>query len=349
MLSTSVFSQPAEVERILPKMVRANQTTPYEGDWITEIDTMRIWQKIYQDASGRRHVQFILPISLLGKEIIEIPPSVFIRKKKGQKFRKRTTLFHKMLFSHTIPDSQMALIFRNYSAAVKPSGNFLGRKTVLLSFTPKVKNRPSIRVLLDRNTFFLLKLQKISPDGKLLQQSYFKNLLFDPVLDPVLFTILPDQIDSKQAGISKNYTSIDSLQKVLSFPVLLPDWIPVGFRLKALQLLRFRKKEFAQLIFSDGLSTLSMFEKKAPARPAKKRSPAVNVHMGVWEIRQNFGRTSVVLFSDITKSALEKMIHSFKQQQLNVNSSRNLIIFVGLLVVVLVAMVQFLSRKGGRR
>lgn len=349
MFTMSAFSQPAEVKSILRKMVHANQTTPYEGDWITQVDSTRIWQKIYQDTSGKRRAQFILPFSLLGKEIIEIPPFIFIRKKKGQKFRKRMNLFHQKIFSHAIADSQMELIFKNYDAVVRPSAGFLGRKTMLLSFIPKVKNRPSIRILLDRNTFFLLKLEKISPDGKLLQQSYFKNLLFDPALDPVLFTILPDQIDSIQTGMSKNFTSLDSLQKALSFSLLLPDWIPEGFRLQVSRLLRFRKKEFAQLIFSDGLSTLSLFEKKARRRPSKKKRPAASVHMGVWEMRQNFGRTSVILFGDITKRALEKMMNSFEQPKLDAKSYRNLIIFVGLLIVALVIMVQLMGRKERRR
>ena len=330
-------------------MVHANQSTAYEGDWITEVDTVRIWQKIYQNASGERHIQFILPISLLGKEIIEIPPSIFIRKKKGQKFRKRTNLFHQKMFSQVISESQMNLIFKNYDVTIKPSADFLRQKTVLLSFIPKVKNRPSIRIVLNRDTFFLLKLQKISPDGKLLQQSYFKNLLFGPVLDPVLFTILPDEIDSTQTGFSQNFAAVDSLRKALSFPIVLPDWIPEGFQLKASRLLRFRKKEFAQLIFSDGLSTLTLFEKKTRPKFSRKKLPIFSFHMGIWQASQNFGRTSVVLFGDITKGTLGKMLQSFKQQQLNAKSSRNLIIFVGLLVVALVMMVQFLSRKGGRR
>jgi len=349
MLTTSAFSQSAEVAGILRKMVHANQTTAYEGDWITQVDTVRIWQKIYQDASGRRHIQFILPLSLLGKEIIEIPPSIFIRKKKGQKFRKRTALFHKKLFSHAISDSQMSLIFNNYEVTVKPSGIFLGQKTVLLSFIPKINDRPSLRILLNRNTFFLLELKKIAPDGKLIQYSHFKNLLFNPVLDRVLFTILPDEIDSTQAGSSKNVTSVDSLQKALSFPILLPEWLPKGFRLKASRLLRFRKKEFAQLIFSDGLSTLSLFEKKTRVRPAKRKHPATSFHMGVWEMRRNLGRTTVILFGDVPQKTLGKILHSFHQQQMDTKSSRNLILFVGLLVVALVLMVQYLSRKGGRR
>ncbi|NOY78910.1 MAG: hypothetical protein GXO76_13690 [Calditrichaeota bacterium] len=347
--TTPAFSRPTGTAEILRKMVHANQTTAYEGDWITQVDTVRIWQKIYQDTSGKRHIQFILPLSFMGKEIIEIPPSVFIRKKKGQKFRKRTLLFHRKLFSHAISKSQMALILKNYNVSVEPSGVFLGRKTVRLSLIPKIGDRPSLYLRLDRNTFFLLKLKKIAPDGKLIQYSYFKNLLLNPVLDPVLFTILPDEIDSVQAGFSRTFASADSLQKVLPFPVLLPEWLPEGFQPQAFRLLRFRKREFAQLIFSDGLSTLSLFEKKARVRLAKRKYPAVSSHMGVWEMRRNLGRTTVVLFGDLSQEALEKILHSFNQQRLNAKSSRNLILFVGLLVVALVMMVHYLGRKGGRR
>ncbi len=349
-LPVFTFSQQEQTAQIIRKMVRAAQTTAYAGDWITETDTTRTWQKIYQDSTGKRFIQYILPLSLLGREIVRIPPAIYIRRKGTPKFRKRADLFQDRLFSGPSSDQQLDLLFRNYDVSLTKGRKFLGRKTRLLAFNPRTKDRAGIKVLLDQKTDLPLHIEKLSISGKIIQRSYFKNLLIGPVLDPALFTILPGQIDSARAVRCRTFTTVESLQKEVSFAIYLPRWTPDGFRLKTIRLIQFHKKNVVHFIYFDGLSTLSLFERKAKMSLRKKKPPAPGFHKGFLEYRKNRGRLRLILVGDVDSASMEKMLGLPGSKTISSESSRKIVFLVGFVVIALVIMIQFLSRKGsGRR
>ncbi len=333
-------------EAILQKMVRGNQTTAYRGDWVTEVDSLRIWQKIYHDSLGRKRIVFVLPRNLLGREVLEIPPWLYVRKKEGGKFRKREWLFHRPLFSRKVTKTHWRLIRRNYTVSVSPGQKFLHRQAFKLVFRPRFNDRPVISVWVDAQTALLLKVQKSWPDGKILRSSFFKNLLLNPVLDPALFVLLPEQIDSTGFRKTDVFTRLDSLQTRLHFSLLLPRWLPEGFQFQSARRLFFHNREIAHIVYFDGLSTLSLFESRCSV--GKSRPPMVHPKNqgGVWEWRTTVGSVGVYLLGELQPPVLKKVLDSLpKASSRKQNTERNLILWVGILIVALVVMTQFLSGK----
>ena len=350
MLALALFSSdlkaqnPPEAELLLRRMFRANQTTPYRGDWVTEIDSLQIWQKIYQDGRGHRRIVFVLPRNLLGREILEIPPYLYVRQKEEAKFRRRAFNFHQRLFSKKRTPSDWALIRQNYRISVSPGQRILRRLTLEVQFAPVAADRPSMRIWVDAQTHLLLKLEKSWPEGGVILRSYFKNLLVNPVLDPAQFVLLPDQIDSTHFKQPAVFSSLDSLRNRIRFPLLLPGWLPAGFRFRRARLLNFHNHEIVHLIYFDGLGTLSLFESLNGTHRSGGTYP--KKHADVWEYHATIGPVGVFLLGGLRPRTLEKVLASLPEPRgKSTEASRRLVLWVGILVVALILMTQFLTGK----
>ena len=190
-----------------------------------------------------------------------------------------------------------------YSIEEMPGRRVAGRAVRVLKLTPKDDMRYEYRLYVDRENKLLMRSELYSPQGELLENVGFKEITFEPALveNPALAKPGP--------GWKTSSTDVRQLSsEELAYD--LPDLV-YGFR-KADTVCRVKSKDdqIHQTVYSDGLSTLSVFIQRVQASHSMPQVPMS--HGAVMSMSETQGEHLVTVLGEVPEKTLGLFLKSVR-------------------------------------
>lgn len=196
-----------------------------------------------------------------------------------------------------------SMLERFYSISELPGRRVAGRTVRVLKLSPNDDMRYEYRLYLDREHKLLLRSELYSPRGEVLENVGFKEITFEPTLieNPSLVKAGP--------GWRTNSTEVRPLDSN-ELPYDLPD-LAFGFK-KADTVCRIKGKDehIHQTVYSDGLSTLSVFIQKHQANQSMPQVPMS--HGAVMSKSETQGAHMVTVLGEVPEKTLGLFLKSVR-------------------------------------
>lgn len=213
------------------------------------------------------------------------------------------------------------LLSENYTFSANPGASIAGRDTVELRISPKWPGNVRRTVWADLHTGTALRVEDRNFRGELIWLWEVERITFSPPEGPMVQAAHAALSSGKASPYTGASMSLGEVSKAAGFRVALPTWVPEGYRLVALRpaqlsddpqepgLGRLRRMArvapVAQLIYSDGLGMITIYQRQVPWWARRASAPRVG-HAIEWE------RNGIryVLVGDVDPQLLLKMARS---------------------------------------
>jgi hypothetical protein len=225
---------------------------------------------------------------------------------------------------------KLDLAQRNYDL------RFVGREKVadlpclVVELVPKFKENPKRRLWIHPPTRLPLRMERYDPDGALRVRIAFTEVQIDRPLPLLIFdTTLPQGWQLTEVSAQRQPINVAEAMRVLGFALLLPTWVPPGYVLDGVFALQDRQWKVAHIVYTDGISVISLFEHPAPKErpregdqprsekeaphPRMGPPPMVRMFPQQW-VRRNIGGLRIVLVGEASREWLERIAESLASQ-----------------------------------
>lgn len=320
----------AEPTAIMQEMIGQEQKLDYEG--IKTITTLSrgvlhaVQLKIIRKAPDSFRLQFVAPEEMEGQGFIKVGPNfwrISNDKTEGKRhFRMRGMHKHFEI-------KNLDLLLDNYALSCGKTEKVCRRPCHVIAVEPKRGSPLSAKIWIDQARLLPLKAEEYYNNGgkKTLKASFcFDAISFHPKFDEHTFSVpIAGGATSIIGGTSRENVTFPEAARDLHLAVFSPEYIPGGYRRTELKLFKRGKREFVHAVYSDGLSTISLFEgKSSPERTAKwkrKRQEIKQDGKIVYRIRRGpltilsapHDGTEVTLMGEIDQEELGKIFSSLKK------------------------------------
>ena len=149
----------------------------------------------------------------------------------------------------------------SYHLESSPSEPIAGRESHMYAFSPKeAGSRPGRKVWVDVETGLILRMEIYSPDEKLFWRSVFEDIEYRYSASPASFTMpIPAGVKVVEAA-EEHCSSPAEAEEIAGLSLTLPGYLPGGFVRKCIRARRSRGHGEIKVLYSDGLSLLTIFE-----------------------------------------------------------------------------------------
>lgn len=273
-------SAPAKAEDTarawLDHMVEATQSLSYEGTFAyiqgEDVDVMSIVHS-NRDGSERQRMYSlngtVREVVVQGDEVICLLPH--------QRLAFKISKYERSPFPISFPRDLDALA-KNYAFSLGEVDRVIDRKTQVVVIQPRDELRYGLRLWLDAETGLVLRSALVDIKGDFLEQLIFTRLQLKPRIDPARLA----PVSGSLAGIQRvtGPTIKDPREQQ-------PDWevtgLPAGFIRVMYQWHQAQsfQQPTEQMVFSDGLATVSVFVERLTGEPllqGPSRMNAMNAH-----------------------------------------------------------------------
>ena len=268
-----------EARDLLARMEKAARTLDYDGVFVyqrgDQLDSLRI---IHQ-ARGNMVRERLLSLNGAPREIIRSDHEVrcYLPDESAVMVEHRRA--DNRSFPALLPES-LAVLDTSYRISLGKDSRVAGRKTKSVVIKPRDGFRYGYQLWADAQTGLLLKASLHDEQGTVLEQYLFTSVVLDkPVPDAALEPQNPGKNLSWQRPESPEATGRGEWEA---------KRLPAGYTLSArsIRQLPGRKQPVEHLVYSDGLSVVSVFVEPVSAA-SKKQTPVGLTHMGAVHV---FGR-----------------------------------------------------------
>jgi len=276
---------------------------------------------IARKAPDSFRLQFSAPEELAGQGFVRVGPNfwrISNGKEKGERhFRMRG--MHKNL-----EIKNLDLLLNNYSLRCRTMEKVGKRPCYVIEVEPKKGSPLSCRLWIDQARYLTLKAEEYH--GKALKSSFrFDDITFHPKFDANTFSVpVAAGAQSIMSGTSREEVTFDDAARELKIAVFSPAYIPEGYQRAELKLFKRGKKEFLHAVYSDGLSSISLFQGKPSKRPDRwkeRRQEIKKDGQVVYRIKRGpltilsagLDGTEVTLMGEIGQDELARMFSSLKK------------------------------------
>jgi len=234
-------------------------------------------------------------------------------------------------FNRRLAEKDMLeLLIKNYDVHVTASEDKVaGYKTDLLTITPRVKGRPSMRIWAARDNHIILRSEDIDPDGNVRNMSVYTQISFkSKEVQTKLDELGSPPKAPEDPGRSIESLSLTEAQKKVNYPLVTPAFLPKGFQLDRVLFLKFLPKPSVHLIYTDGLASFSLFESKkadaqappprgaGPQMPPPRDRPPMRERPTTREEPRNQARTTKIHGINVQSFDLRQMnVHIYRWTQ----------------------------------
>lgn len=158
-------------------------------------------------------------------------------------------------------------ILANYDVRLGPAEFVAGRPAQVIELESKFPGRPTVRLWIDRETRLILRFERLAPGGALQEAWAFLALQVNPPLAPDLFVLVPPPDVRVETRHTHQWLTVADVAKEVGFAPRLPAYLPPGYQLLRVRIFAIRGTPTAALAFSDGVSTVTLFESRVPQGP----------------------------------------------------------------------------------
>ncbi|HLY03260.1 MAG TPA: hypothetical protein VKR56_12290 [Candidatus Cybelea sp.] len=163
-----------------------------------------------------------------------------------------------------LPDRE-ALIRANYRAAWRGNGTFGGRPTIDALLINKHTNRPTMFVRVDRETKIVLDKQEFAPGGVMISETRLDQVRYGPV-SLSAFALPKGYAVVQSQRVKGSSNDPDRVVGDAGFAARKPV-MPDGFAPLDGDLVELRGIRTVQLLYSDGIRSVSLFETATAVTP----------------------------------------------------------------------------------
>lgn len=156
-----------------------------------------------------------------------------------------------------------ALLIKNYRMEIIQAEETMGgRSCMVAKFAPRFGvGRPVRTLWIDREKGLPIRTEVYDHRG-LRVMTYFSSITFSPPPSPEALTLKVPPSTRLEAESEEVILSPASLAQAIDFPVLQPKKLPPGFALVDARLKGIGPTAELRLLYSDGLSALTLFERR---------------------------------------------------------------------------------------
>jgi len=203
-------------------------------------------------------------------------------------------------------------ILANYRVDFESFEPVAGRQARLIDVRSQFPGRPRLRIWVDTESRLILRFERYGPDGALHEASAFLGVQFSPALSPDLFVLTPPPgTQVRKPGPGQNM-SVQEIARRVGFTPQVPQYLPPGYQSARSGVVNIRGRPTAAFQFSDGISTLTLFEslgvERSPSNGKRIRIGAVEgtvSSQGVATLLHwNAGGVSYTLVGDLRQDDL---------------------------------------------
>jgi peptidoglycan/xylan/chitin deacetylase (PgdA/CDA1 family)/negative regulator of sigma E activity len=164
-------------------------------------------------------------------------------------------------------------ILTNYNIFFSGTESVAGRETRVINVQSKFPGRPSLRVWVDRDRRLILRFERYRPDGSLQETAAFINIQYDVAFTPDLFTVPAPPGTQVQQQRPPGRMSIAEIAQRVGFTPQVPSYLPSGFQERGSRVVNVQGQPTATFVYSDGLTTITLFESRGPQGPPPRGRP----------------------------------------------------------------------------
>ena len=206
----------------------------------------------------------------------------------------------------------------NYNVGIDPADQVAGRRALVLDVKSKLPGRPSLRLWVDAEKGLILRFERYGPDGTLQESSAFLKVQFDPVFPPGLFTPPAPPGAHVERQPNSNNMSLAEIAQRVGFSPQMPAYLPQGFQQTRSRVVQIHGQPAAVFAYSDGVSTLALFESRGPQGPPPRgRQVRIGSVMGTVApqragtlVHWNIGGISYTLVGELPRDDLVRIAAS---------------------------------------
>lgn len=220
------------------------------------------------------------------------------------------------------PPAQLDLMLRNYSPVLSGSARIAGRDCYVIKLAPRSKCDPSKRLWVDKQSMVTMKTEKCSSEGELECTTVYSSIDYTARPDASVFSI-PRGWKTIKLAECPDSNSLGVVCKAVGFTPRKPGYVPKGYTFDDYYLRNSTKvPTFAGLRYTNGLNTISVFERKiAQGGKSGGSDPASSGVCNAGSFLDNpqahmvhtlAGNLTVLIVGDVAETELRKMANSFK-------------------------------------
>lgn len=286
MTSSISYSEMPRSQVLLQDLLLATKQLSYKGRVTVMIQTpmknMVFELMVTRKAPDKRRLEIISPIEMAGSGTIingkEIAPIIPNKDRRG---RGEMPPFFQPDQMDELQSYNVQQLIRNYKIRVLEGGLVAGRNTYLIEIEPKNENRPARKIWIDKEKKIALKVEQYNAQKILQRLVAFSNIDFSADIGDEIFQIqrsfwekrprpperedLWDQLQGK--------LDVNKIKEKAKFGVKVIDSLPGGLALQSITMVKFEKNQNVHLIYTDGLTFVSLFQSPFDETKRERRPP----------------------------------------------------------------------------
>jgi outer membrane lipoprotein-sorting protein len=195
---------------------------------------------------------------------------------------------------------RVELTVKNYQLADGGSVRIAGRHAQVVKLIPKRRGSPSQTVWVDTEHFLILRSETRNAQGELKTASAFTEIRFNP----------PDIQSS--AFVPGSTEPRKDQPAALGFQVVKPTYMVKGYQLVDVGSISIEGERAAHLKYTNGLNTISIFQRKGAIAPKEADRLLKTLPRGVRLETFTRGGITFTIIGDIAKSEMDKIVRSLQ-------------------------------------
>lgn len=236
----------------------------------------------------------------------------------------RNFLLEKTIEYDELELDRIQLAFKNYDWKLVAEDTHIGHKVVIVEVYPKGHKGAYHRFWIDPDHKLILKKDRFSQDGTLIQTIQFTTIRFVDTLSEKLFALDANVKDMQRKVVTSKKLNRGELLRIVKFAPKLPVELPYGYAFESAYLETKNNKQRLHLIYTDGIETVSLFE--IPKRSSKRQTVdntrdrdnqlKISVKEPPWKlVSWSDEKTNYVLIGTINIELIKKMAESVSGKQ----------------------------------
>ncbi len=319
-LFVTPFSSGSEIENILRASLDAPSQVNLEGIREEKIFTSKLTHtfvsKVIYQKPNFIYLEYINPSQITGRVLIDDGEK---RIEYLPKIKKTKTLLSPTsLQAEKRKEKTFQVLLQNFLISQLSPEKILERETYVIFLSPKNPNNPSVKIWLDKETYFTLKKEKYTPQGKLISLLIYKEIQFNKSFSQeMLYRKIPKIPPITKKNIPSIFYDLEQLKDQINFSLSLPQCFPPDYIFQEAELMRDNKT--IKLAYTNGIQIMVFFQRPhtnlmMQQHPIEFGDVKVRFREGLFgnTLVWNKENRTFILMGELNLEEMVKIAHSMK-------------------------------------